>query len=323
MGERVGAVYLGRMAPTPAADALARLYAAPLGEFVKVRTAIASELRAAGETASARRVTEARKPSRTAWGLNQVARRSPDAVRAVLDAYVAATEVQGRGDAHAVRMAIDQHRARLGEVTRAVRKAMTDAGMPPTPAQLRPVGETLQAAALHAAVRTPLLAGRLEADASLENPFASLGASDEDEAPALAEPRRRAPAAPKKPATDDDAKPRDAAAKKRTADDPKARVADAKKQAAEAKKRAAEANKEAAEAKKEAAQAERARRRAEAARAQAEAASRREIAAVERDLTKARAALERAETERTRAAGVVDDLAEKLTALHGAAKKRA
>ena len=269
-----------RVKDAAAEDALARLYAAPLDEFVKVRRAIVDELRAAGEASSARRVAEARKPSRTAWALNQVVRADAAVVRAALHAYAAASDVQARGEAHAMRAAIEAHRARVADVVGAVRGVLREARIEATPAQLRSVAETLRAAAGEDAVRAQLLAGRLEADAALDDPFAALGADDGEVA-------RDAPK--REDAVRGHARTREEANKREQAKEREAKQREAKQR--EAKQR---------EAEKE--------------RARAEAEARREISATERALEKAKETLARADAERDRAAREVDALTKKLAA---------
>src|SRR5947209_2544647 len=92
-------------------DALERLYAAPLEEFMRVRKELVAELKAAGEAAAARRVAEAKKPPRTTWALNQAVRREPDRARAFVEARARAAEAQrGAGDADELRAALDAYR---------------------------------------------------------------------------------------------------------------------------------------------------------------------------------------------------------------------
>jgi hypothetical protein len=65
---------------------LERLYALPLAEFTPARDALAKQLRADSDRARAEEVKKLRKPTATAWALNQVRRSDPDAVAALLAA---------------------------------------------------------------------------------------------------------------------------------------------------------------------------------------------------------------------------------------------
>ncbi|MEO8875220.1 MAG: hypothetical protein ABI461_06525, partial [Polyangiaceae bacterium] len=67
-------------------EAFARLYAAPLADFVSVRKAIATELKKSGDPELAAKITEARKPTATAWAANQIAHRHPKELATFTDA---------------------------------------------------------------------------------------------------------------------------------------------------------------------------------------------------------------------------------------------
>ncbi len=110
-------------------DPVDALFVGALDEFVKRRDALARELKQAGDKDTAAAVKALRKPSAAAWAVNQVARRHPDAVdalitaaRAVHDAQAAA--VQGR-DAGGLRTATDAWRSQIRSLAAEVAK---DAG---------------------------------------------------------------------------------------------------------------------------------------------------------------------------------------------------
>jgi hypothetical protein len=67
-------------------DLVKRLYALPLAEFTPARDALAKQLRADNDRTRAEEVKKLRKPSATAWALNQVRRSDPEAVDALLAA---------------------------------------------------------------------------------------------------------------------------------------------------------------------------------------------------------------------------------------------
>jgi len=157
-------------------DALDRLYAAPLAEFTPLRRALAAELRAK-EPAAARRLEHASKPTRTAWALDQVARREPRLLEALVAAHAAAAEAQRRGDPAAVLRTSREYREAVAAAVRAAREVLADAGFAATTAQARRMAETLHAAAaLPGEARRQLLAGRLVRDVTLEDRLAELGA---------------------------------------------------------------------------------------------------------------------------------------------------
>lgn len=159
----------------PLEEALERLYAASLDEFMALRRELVAQLKGAGDAAAARRVAETSKPTRTAWALNQVARRRPAVVRAVFEAWATASAAQKEGDAAALRETSRAYRDAVAAASKAAREALVDAGMDANAMQLRRMGETLQAAcAEDSPARARLLAGRLHEDADQEDPLAGM-----------------------------------------------------------------------------------------------------------------------------------------------------
>jgi hypothetical protein len=169
-------------------DALDRLYAAPLDDFVARRRELASALRAAGDVAGSKVVAAASKPSRTAWALNQVARRQPELVRAVFDARTRAATPHASSDD--VRATARAFRERLAELVQAAGEVAREEGSELTIAQGRRISATVQAAAVaeDAVVRERLIAGRLVADIDVDDPFAGLEVGPPREKPARHEP---------------------------------------------------------------------------------------------------------------------------------------
>ncbi|HLK40412.1 MAG TPA: hypothetical protein VKU41_26855 [Polyangiaceae bacterium] len=172
-----------RSGPT-AADAveaaLDELYAAPFDGFVEARRVLAAGLRASGDVASARRVVAAPKPTRSAWAVNQVARRDAQRIRDVLAAWDEAAAAQAGGDAGEVRARSRAFRARIADVVQAARDILEESGSSLSALQARRLGETLQAAASGGeASRGVLAAGRLVQDLEAEDPFAGIVAGAE------------------------------------------------------------------------------------------------------------------------------------------------
>jgi len=154
--------------------ALDELYAARFDAFVSLRRELGARLRAAGDVAGARRVLEATKPTRTAWALNQVARRHPEHVTAILRSREAAARAQKSGDSSTIRELTRQYRDAVAEAVRAVRTILASDGVTLSAHQARRVGETLQALATDAAEREKLTTGRLTRDVEVEDPFAAI-----------------------------------------------------------------------------------------------------------------------------------------------------
>ena len=148
---------------------LAEVYAQPLERFTQARNALAAELKKAGHAAEAQRVKALAKPSAGVWAINQLARREPAALRALLDR--GASLVAGQGNILRGQRAdtfLDEARAERQEVAKLVAAAeriLTEAGKKPTPALGRRIARTLHAAALSDSdTRACVLEARLEED---------------------------------------------------------------------------------------------------------------------------------------------------------------
>lgn len=147
------------MAPGRIAD----LYGLPLEEFTKARDEFAKELRRAGKKEAADEVKALRKPSVSAWIVNQLARRHPQETKALVKAGDELRKAQraavgGRGP-EALRNATRAHRDRLEDLTSAARHELDAAG-----ATLQRVAQSLRGASVDKEASKALLAGTLMAD---------------------------------------------------------------------------------------------------------------------------------------------------------------
>jgi len=143
------------------------LYGLPLEQFIPERTALAKELRAAGERDEAAAVAALRKPTVAAWAVNQLVRSQRKAVAALLAAGDELRKAQdellaGRGDARALRSANERERTARERVVETARGLLTAEGEELSAAVLERVDETLHAAALDDAAREQVRGGRLE-----------------------------------------------------------------------------------------------------------------------------------------------------------------
>ena len=141
----------------------ADLYGLPLEEFTKARDELAKELRGAGKKEAADEVKALRKPSVSAWTVNQLARRHPQETKALVKAGDELRKAQraavgGRGP-EALRAATRAHRDRLDELTTAARDELGAAG-----ATLQRVAQTLRGASVDKEASKGLIAGTLTAD---------------------------------------------------------------------------------------------------------------------------------------------------------------
>jgi hypothetical protein len=103
----------------PLEAALDELYGTDPAEFVTVRKRLAATLREGGDKADAKVLQAARRPSTSAWALNQLARSEPDLVESLLDASSAlyAAQTRGSNQPDVLRDAIRAHREALDAAT--------------------------------------------------------------------------------------------------------------------------------------------------------------------------------------------------------------
>jgi len=83
---------------SPHDQALDELYAAAPEEFVLVRARVEGDLRRAGDDAGASDVRARRRPNLAAWACNQLARRDPDGIAALLDATQRIVDAQANAE---------------------------------------------------------------------------------------------------------------------------------------------------------------------------------------------------------------------------------
>jgi hypothetical protein len=143
------------------------LYGLPLERFTAERNTLAKELRRSGRRDEAERVAKLRKPSVAAWAVNQLARTQRRELEALFNAGDALQRAQAdllakRGDAHALRAAVDAEREAVDELAARARGLLSSDGHELTPARLEQVSETLHAAALETDARSRIAEGCLE-----------------------------------------------------------------------------------------------------------------------------------------------------------------
>ncbi|WP_159398022.1 hypothetical protein [Sorangium cellulosum] len=113
-------------------DEVDDLYKKPLGDFTRARDELAKRLRQAGDKDAADRVKALRRPTAAAWTLNQLARRVPQRMEALLDAGERLREAQAGalspGGAQGLRDASQKHRAIVNELLRAAPALFAEGG---------------------------------------------------------------------------------------------------------------------------------------------------------------------------------------------------
>jgi hypothetical protein len=141
-------------------DAVAELYACDPAEFVARRGDLAARARAAGETAAARQIAGLRKPTRSAWVLNRLARAEPDAADRLAELGAELGAAQQALDGAAIRRLSQQRRELVNALAR---DAFAAAGQRSVPASLREeVVTTLSAALVDPEVAELLRAGAVQ-----------------------------------------------------------------------------------------------------------------------------------------------------------------
>jgi hypothetical protein len=113
--------------PTELETALLAVYRGPLDEFISRRDALAKELRAAKRREDADRVKALRKPSRTAWVLDNIVHEDPSVLDQLAAAISGAQTVQSGAD---LRTALDTVRAAVRAVAAAGARVAIRAGQP-------------------------------------------------------------------------------------------------------------------------------------------------------------------------------------------------
>jgi hypothetical protein len=163
-----------RLAVVPELESeLDDLFGRSLSDFIGARNELAKRLRKAGQDDAAERVQALKKPSVPVWTANQLARRRPEEVQALVDAGSRLRKAQeaafrsdeGRG---AVRQATTDERGAVRALTRLAHELLGDEGRPVTRDVTDRIGSLLRAAAIDPATADLLTAGRLaeEVDAT-------------------------------------------------------------------------------------------------------------------------------------------------------------
>lgn len=131
------------------------LYASAPDEFTAERNAAAKRLDAEGDREAAAKVKALRKPTQIAWVLNQLARRHPDDVEALVDVGRA---LRRSSD---LRETIARQRTAIRTLTTKTEALMRDLGVSPA-GHLDEIAGALQAALVDPAVGAQLVEGRFE-----------------------------------------------------------------------------------------------------------------------------------------------------------------
>jgi hypothetical protein len=171
---------------------LDNLYAALPADFTRARNDLAQRLKQAGQIEDAARIKQLRKPTVALWAVNQLARRHPDDVRALLDAgerLRVAQQAALRGESQELRAAAAEERKILHGLTQQSAELLRETGHS---ADTKRIADTLRTAAVDESGRELLERGRLseELEASGFGSFAGM------EIPSSSKPDEKGPKPP-------------------------------------------------------------------------------------------------------------------------------
>ena len=141
-------------------EAVAELYSSSPEEFVERRGVLVARARAAGEASVAKQIAALRKPTRSAWVINQLVRSAPAVSDQLAELGDEFRSAQRSGDGAAIRQLSVRRRRLLDELAR---QAFTVSGQDSPPAALKDeVTATLGAALADPQFAEQLQAGTLE-----------------------------------------------------------------------------------------------------------------------------------------------------------------
>lgn len=143
------------------AEALERLYAADPDTFIAQRTALVAEARAVKDRALATEIQALRRPTRSAWLVNQLARRHDTELGHLLELGPELSRAHTGGSMAQLREVSSLRRQVLDGLVRLARDLARSAGQEPTQATLAEVRTTLDAALTHPEVGAAVRAGVL------------------------------------------------------------------------------------------------------------------------------------------------------------------
>lgn len=186
------------------------LYAGSPDDFVERRTALVAEARAARDRQLAKEIAALRRPTRTAWLVNRLARENPGEVATLLALGAELADAQRRRSGDDLRRLSTERRQLVGRLARDAVRRGAAAGYAAAETALAEVSQSLQAALADPAAAELLRQGRLTAALS----YGGFGPSDLLESlaaslpvPAEADPAREPePAEPAEPETPDPAR---------------------------------------------------------------------------------------------------------------------
>jgi hypothetical protein len=250
-----------------------RLYGLPLEEFTPARDELARRLRTDGDRDGAAEIKKLRKPTVTAWALNQAKRSEPKRVAGLIEAGARLRDAQERlvagGERELLRDAAAEERRAAEAVVALAETELGQSGHVAGASAQSKLWATVRAAAVNPEASELLKAGRLTHDYEVSD--LGLGSADAAAVSKRPAPRPGKPAAKGAPPAAAKGVDRRAREAERKAQAVRRRLDRARDQHQTAKERVAEARTRVSEARREAVRAASALERAEAAAEQADA----------------------------------------------------
>jgi hypothetical protein len=180
-------------------EAAAELYAADPDAFMHRRRELAAAARKQGDTTAAKEIAALRKPTRSAWTLNTLARAEPGMIDKLVELGAQLRGAEQRLDGTAMRELSQQRRELVDEATRQAFAATSQDA--PSAAVRDDVNATLLAAVANPEVADQLAAGRLVRPAQWDGFGSGAGPVAGPARPDLTvvPPPKPAPAKPREP----------------------------------------------------------------------------------------------------------------------------
>jgi hypothetical protein len=172
-------------------DELDALYGLPLEEFTRQRDALVKELRSAGHRDEAAWVKALRRPSASAWLVNQLARTQMADARRVIESGEALRAAQdralaGKASPNELSRASEEHAAAMGALLAKAPGVLDSKGNAPSRTTIDRAAETLRAIALDEEARAGFASGRLTRERQASGLGFALGAEPAGRKPARA-----------------------------------------------------------------------------------------------------------------------------------------
>lgn len=159
-------------------ERLDRLYGLPLGEFTPARDRLAADLREHGDGDDAARVKSLRRPTVSAWAVNQLVRNHRSEVQELLsvgeDVRAAQRAALSGGGAEGIRELTARRRRVLDRLLDRAEDLLAQAGHATSRSTLDKVGDTLMAATVDEEAAEAVRGGRLARELAPPSGFEAL-----------------------------------------------------------------------------------------------------------------------------------------------------